>query len=164
MCSPYSVTKLGSLWTILLATTGVSKVALIIPQPLTVREGTSKLSLQTGVAHSIRNTHMCRGYYFCIDNHTQVQPVWYSKGSFWQGLQGKAVPVQAMKANRGKRGTVLLYSFLTWAINGVECSTSRPGRFVPRKTTPYPLNRRLGGTHSRSGRLRARAHGRFLGR
>jgi len=76
MCSPYSQTCLLQNSTpfelYFLANTGVSKVALIILQPLTVIEGTSKLSRQTGVAHSIRNTHVCRGYKFFIDNHAQV--------------------------------------------------------------------------------------------
>jgi hypothetical protein len=34
-----------------------------------------------------------------------------------------------------------------------ECSASRRGRFTPRKESWYPLNRRLGGHHSRSGNL-----------
>jgi hypothetical protein len=76
MRSPYSQTCLLQNSTLcelyILATTGVSKVALIIFQPLTVIEGTSKLSRQTGVAHSTRNTHECRGHIFFIDNDAQV--------------------------------------------------------------------------------------------
>jgi hypothetical protein len=43
--------------------------------------------------------------------------------------------------------------FLTSALVGGEWSTSRPGRFTPRGKSPrYPLDRRLGGPQSRSGR------------
>jgi hypothetical protein len=44
------------------------------------------------------------------------------------------------------------YSFLTWALDVGEWSTSRPGRILPRGKDPlYPLYRRLGGPQSRSG-------------
>jgi hypothetical protein len=37
--------------------------------------------------------------------------------------------------------------------NGGEWSASRPGRLTPQKKSPwYPLDRRLGGLQSRSGR------------
>jgi len=39
---------------------------------------------------------------------------------------------------------------LTWALDGDEWSTSRPGRFTPRERAQ--LDRRLGGPQSRSGR------------
>jgi hypothetical protein len=43
--------------------------------------------------------------------------------------------------------------FLTSALVAGECSASRPGRFTPGERTPrYPLDRRLGGPQSRSGR------------
>jgi hypothetical protein len=42
---------------------------------------------------------------------------------------------------------------LTSALDGGECSASRPGRLYPRGKRPwYPLDRRLGGPQSRSGR------------
>jgi hypothetical protein len=42
---------------------------------------------------------------------------------------------------------------LTSALDGGEWSASRPGRFTPRERAPwYPLDRRLGGLQSRSGR------------
>jgi hypothetical protein len=42
---------------------------------------------------------------------------------------------------------------LTPALDGGEWTASRPGRFTPRENSPwYPLDRRLGGTQSRSGR------------
>jgi hypothetical protein len=39
-------------------------------------------------------------------------------------------------------------------LNGVECSASRPGRFAPGEgaVDRYPLDRRLGGPRSQSGR------------
>jgi hypothetical protein len=43
--------------------------------------------------------------------------------------------------------------YLTSALNGCEWSASRPCRFIPReKRRWYPLDRRLGGLQSRSGR------------
>jgi hypothetical protein len=42
--------------------------------------------------------------------------------------------------------------FLTSALDGGEWSASLPGRFHPGKSPWYPLDRRLGGPHSRSGR------------
>jgi hypothetical protein len=45
------------------------------------------------------------------------------------------------------------YSFLTSALDGGEWSASRPSRALPRGKDPwYPLNRRLGGPQSQSGR------------
>jgi hypothetical protein len=42
---------------------------------------------------------------------------------------------------------------LTSALDGGEWSASRPGRFTPQgKITSYPLDRRVGGPQSRSGR------------
>jgi hypothetical protein len=42
--------------------------------------------------------------------------------------------------------------FLTSALDTGDCSTSRPSRHTRAKQTRYPLSRRLGGPHSRSGR------------
>jgi hypothetical protein len=48
---------------------------------------------------------------------------------------------------------VQIHIFLTSALAWGEWSASRPGRFTPRGNSPrYPLDRRLGGTQSRSGR------------
>jgi hypothetical protein len=42
---------------------------------------------------------------------------------------------------------------LTSVLDGGEWSASRPGRFTPRGKSPwYPLDRRLGGPQTRSGR------------
>ena len=38
-------------------------------------------------------------------------------------------------------------------LNGIECSTSRPGRFIPGKESRYALNMRLGDPQNRSGRF-----------
>jgi hypothetical protein len=48
----------------------------------------------------------------------------------------------------------MLYTFLISALDGGELSASRPGRFTPKKRASlwYPLDRRLGGPQSRSGR------------
>lgn len=47
-----------------------------------------------------------------------------------------------------------LHPFITSAQDGCEWMTSpRPGRFVPRNDTPYPLNKKLGGPQRRSGRF-----------
>jgi hypothetical protein len=48
---------------------------------------------------------------------------------------------------------VYIHILLTSALVGSECSASRPCRFTPRGKSPrYPLDGRLGGTQSRSGR------------
>jgi hypothetical protein len=41
---------------------------------------------------------------------------------------------------------------LTTALGGGKWLASRPGRFIPGKSLCYPLDRRLGGPQSRSGR------------
>jgi hypothetical protein len=46
-----------------------------------------------------------------------------------------------------------IHIFLTSALVGGEWSASRPGRFTPRGKSPrYPLDRKLDGPQSRSGR------------
>jgi hypothetical protein len=47
---------------------------------------------------------------------------------------------------------IWLHAFLTSALERGEWSVSRFGRFTPEKRTPDPLDRRLGGPQSRSGR------------
>jgi hypothetical protein len=42
--------------------------------------------------------------------------------------------------------------FLTLALVGGEWLASRPGRFTPGKDPRYPLDRKLGGPQSRTGR------------
>ena len=49
---------------------------------------------------------------------------------FLKGEKGKLVPVHTVKTYRGS--TVYLHSFLTPAIDGRECSISRPGLFTPK--------------------------------
>jgi len=49
----------------------------------------------------------------------------------------------AMKMQWGVE--VQLHAFLSSAIDGGEWSASRPGRFTPRKSPWYPLDRWLGG-------------------
>jgi hypothetical protein len=46
-----------------------------------------------------------------------------------------------------------LHSLLPSALDGSVWSTICPGRFIPKKQRRYPLNRRLGGPQSRSGRF-----------
>jgi hypothetical protein len=58
-------------------------------------------------------------------------------------------PVHAMRAHRGIRRVV--NSFLTSVLDGGEWSTSRPGRFAATEVIQYTLNRRRGGSQSRSG-------------
>jgi hypothetical protein len=58
-----------------------------------------------------------------------------------------------MKAFKEGTGVALL-CFYTSALEGGEGSTSRPGRFLPPGKTRYPLYRRVGGPHGRSGRAR----------
>jgi hypothetical protein len=64
--------------------------------------------------------------------------------------EGKVVHVHTMNAYRRSRGIApLILNFDTrW-----RWSTSRPDRFTPRMELQYPLNRRLGGPHGRSGRF-----------
>jgi hypothetical protein len=47
---------------------------------------------------------------------------------------------------------VYIHVFLTSALAGDEWSASRPGRLTPRESHRYPLDRRVGGLQSRSGR------------
>ena len=61
--------------------------------------------------------------------------------------------LQATKTLREYRGIALLY-FQTLALEGGEGSASRPGRFLSRGKTRYPLQRRLGGPQGRSGQVR----------
>jgi hypothetical protein len=55
-----------------------------------------------------------------------------------------------MNTCRGSRGKAAV---LTFALDECQWSTSRPGRFTPGKESWYPLNRRRGGSQSRSGRF-----------
>jgi hypothetical protein len=68
---------------------------------------------------------------------------------------GKVAPVltkqHAMKTYGGVE--VELHAFLTSALDVGKWVASRPGRFTPGETAPlYPLDKRLGGPQSRSGR------------
>ena len=55
----------------------------------------------------------------------------------------------AMKAYKGSRAIARLIR----NVGSRWWSTSRPGRFNPGKELRYPMNRRLGGAQSRSGRV-----------
>ena len=68
-----------------------------------------------------------------------------------EGMEGKAVPDHVKKTWGGVE--VLVRSYLSPRLGGGEWSTSRSGRFTPGKELRYPLNRRLGGLQSQSGRL-----------
>ena len=57
---------------------------------------------------------------------------------------------QAMKAQRGSRGTALLF---LWHYMGLGYRHV-PAALLPRKETRYPLYRRLGGPQGRSGEAR----------
>lgn len=46
------------------------------------------------------------------------------------------------------KSKVQFYSPLPSELDGEACLTSRPGGFLPRKETPYTLNRNLGGLQS----------------
>jgi hypothetical protein len=48
---------------------------------------------------------------------------------------------------------VLLHKFLASAVSGIEWLTSRFGRFTPGKELRCPLDSKLGGPQSRSGRF-----------
>jgi len=48
---------------------------------------------------------------------------------------------------------VYIHAFLTSALDGGEWSASRPSGFTPQGSSPcYPVDRRLGGLQSQSGR------------
>ena len=64
---------------------------------------------------------------------------------------GEIVPVHEIKAYRGSRGIAPL--ILNSAPDRDEWSTSRTSRFNSGKEPRYPLNGRLGGPQSRSGRF-----------
>jgi hypothetical protein len=70
--------------------------------------------------------------------------------------KSKVVPLLLAEHNAMKTYWGWRYSSthsLTSALDGGEWSTSRPGRFTPRERAPwYPLDSRLGGPQSRSGR------------
>jgi hypothetical protein len=68
---------------------------------------------------------------------------------------GKVVSVHHMKVCGGME--VQLYSFLTSALDASERSTSRTGRFTPRKGPRYELNM-MGAPQSRSGRFWKRSY------
>jgi hypothetical protein len=62
-------------------------------------------------------------------------------------VKGKSVPLHVMKVPGGERRHSS-YSFSTSALDGGEWSASRPWGKDPQ----YPLDRKLGGPQSRSGR------------
>jgi len=70
----------------------------------------------------------------------------------------KCTLVQALRlgtdrtTHRGRRGIAL--PFLDHSTRRCEESASRPGRSLPPRKTRYPMYRRLGGTHGRSGQVR----------
>jgi len=65
--------------------------------------------------------------------------------------RNKAVPLHAMMALGGRGGVAP--TILDLGTRWGEWSASRPGRALPRGKDPrYPLDRRLGGLQSRSGR------------
>jgi len=64
--------------------------------------------------------------------------------------------VQAVGPIRGVE--VLLYSFLTTALQGGEGSASRPSRFSPPGKTQYPLYRRLVGRRAGLAGGKSRLH------
>jgi len=92
-------------------------------------------------------------------NHcaTAVPPMWwqvyfyiyiYILGNWlgdlgWHKGKVNFTPEQATKTQRGSR--VYLYSFLNLGAGWCMWSTPRRGCFTPRKKTPYPFYRRLGG-------------------
>jgi hypothetical protein len=68
------------------------------------------------------------------------------------GVRKKNLPYNSPR--RPRRGvTVQLYSFLNLGARWCGCSTSRPGRFTPRKETRYPLYKRMGGPQGLSERV-----------
>ena len=75
-----------------------------------------------------------------------------------RGKAGKVALVQALRlcasrtAHRGSKAIALL--FLDHGTRRGEGSASRPGRSLPPGKTRYPLYRRLGGPHGRSGQVR----------
>ena len=66
-------------------------------------------------------------------------------------LKGKVVRIHAMKADCGSSGIAPLILYLD---AGWEWPASRSTRFIPRKEPRCQLNKRLGGPHSQSGRIR----------
>ena len=68
----------------------------------------------------------------------------------YPGTSGEIVPTHFVRVYVVVE--VQLHSFLTLTLNSAECSTSRPAHFTETYSW-YPLNRRLGGPHSRYGRF-----------
>jgi hypothetical protein len=71
--------------------------------------------------------------------------------------QGKVVPALFFNSAPSHEGVLREWRYssthsLTSALDVGEWSASRPGRFTPRKSLWYPLDRRLGGPQGRSGR------------
>ena len=73
-------------------------------------------------------------------------------GSQSQSEQFKVFPVQAMNAYRGSKGKAPLILNLSTRWKWVVRFT--PGRFTPGKEPRCPMNTKLGGSQSRSGRFR----------
>jgi hypothetical protein len=97
----------------------------------------------------------------CLDAVAKGKNLWpcwkQNLGRPARNGKGKVVPVLYFKLSNTpwRRIGELRYSSthsLTLTLDG-KWSASRPGRFTPRKRAPwYPLDRRLGGLQSRSGR------------
>jgi len=78
---------------------------------------------------------------------------------YWEYLslfQAQLIKVKVkfnLEHTRG-RADVQLYSFFkTSALDGGGRSTPCPGHFTPWRETQYPLDRGLGGPHSKSGQV-----------
>ena len=90
----------------------------------------------------------CLAYYRTAFTFTPYS-LWVGTYLLENKLQkGKFVPVHAMKAYMGNRGTAPL--ILNLLLDGGEWSTPGPPRFTLGKERRYPLNRQLGGPQSRS--------------
>ena len=91
------------------------------------------------------------GQYLSVANTVAFQMLSISSSNY--SGKGKVRPGRGHEGPEGEQNCGCTLS-LTAALDVDWCLTSRPGRFTPGKDTRYPLCRRLGGPHGRSGRVR----------
>jgi hypothetical protein len=83
-----------------------------------------------------------------VRKHTQA---YQHKYSVLHGLKRQFVHIHSMKVHRGV--AVQFPPLITPALDGVEWSTSRSGRFSPWKEARFTLNKKVGGLYSSSVRF-----------
>jgi len=84
-------------------------------------------------------------HYGCLlvcSHHSRIPCFFFGTG------KGKVVPVLILTEHYALKAQVGSGEFLTSALDGGEWSASRPGRFTPKESPWYPLDRRLCGARA----------------